>query len=902
MKTAIKIIFLLIFFSSTHYPQTTKLLSLQYKTHHLPFNLKEKVSNGRPTIALALSGGGARGFAQVGVLKAFEEYGIPFDIIVGTSIGSVIGGLYASGYSAMDLDSIIKNTDWDNLLSLDRETNRRELFVDQKITEDKAIFSLRLKGLTPIIPNSIYNGEKLANYLNLLSIQAPIHTYDGFAKLKYNFVAVCTDLVSGSPVIFNKGSLSQAMRASSSVTFLLPPVKMDSLILVDGGLIANVPSIIASKMSDYTIALNTTSNLRTFDELQYPWMIADQIVSIPMKLLNENQLNQADFVITPQINKTANDFSNLDSLVEQGFQSTILQIENLKQKIDSLYYKNFTGKEFFIKNIVLSPDISEEERNIIQKYILKDSVSSFEILIDLNKLFNSGNYSDLKAEIQENKEYSTIKYIKEYNPTIRKINLTGINLISQTSVESILNRLINKPYNAKKVSEAIIEVLKIYRMKGFSLAELESTSFDKYDGKLSLNFNEGIIADIKIEGNVNTSPSIITREFPLRIGDYFIYKDVERGLTNLRSTNLFEDIDLTVKKNNDKNIVILKVVEKISSLIRFGFRTDNERKAQISIDLRDENLFGSGTEIGLLFYGGTRNLAYILEHKSNRIFNTYLTYKINAYYKSDDYYSYKDDPTNSDKNFSSSITGEYRQINYGGTLSLGSQVERFGNLIITGKYQFEEIQNIQPNTIDQTELNRKKIVSIKASSTIDTQDKYPYPEKGIYFYGSYETAQMILGGEVGFLNIGFDYKNYFSLNGGHTFTPRIMMGFADKTLPFNDQYSLGGQYSFFGMRENELRGRQIFLASLEYRYKFPFIIFFSTYFKLRYDLGSVWAYQDDIRFKDLRHGIGTSLSFDTPIGPAEFAIGKSFLFNKNLPNNPLSWGELLFYFSIGYYF
>jgi NTE family protein len=129
-----------------------------------------------------------------------------------------------------------------------------------------------------------------------------------------------------------------------------------------------------------------------------------------------------------------------------------------------------------------------------------------------------------------------------------------------------------------------------------------------------------------------------------------------------------------------------------------------------------------------------------------------------------------------------------------------------------------------------------------------------------------------------------------------------MMGFADKTLPFNEQYSLGGQYSFFGMRENELRGRQIFLASMEYRYKFPFNIFFNTYFKLRYDLGSVWAYQDDIRFKDLRHGIGTSLSFDTPIGPADFAIGRSFLFKKSLPGDPLSWGDLLFYFSIGYYF
>ena len=787
MKTIIKIFFVLLLFSSVYYSQTKKILTLQYKTHQLPFNLIEKISNDKPTISLALSGGGARGFAQIGVLKAFEEFGITFDIIVGTSIGSVVGGLYASGYSAKELDSIIKDTDWDNLLSLDRETNRRELFVDQKITEDRAIFSLRLKGLKPIIPNSIYNGEKLSNYLNLLSIQSPIHTYDGFSKLKYNFFAVCTDLISGNPVIFNSGSLSQAIRASSSVTFLLPPVKVDSLILVDGGLIANIPTKIATGMSDYTIAVNTTSGLRSSEELQYPWLIADQIVSISMKLLNEDQLKVANFVITPKTTKTANDFSNLDSLVEAGYQSTLPEIKELKEKIDSLYYKKFKGTNYFIKNVISSEDNSDDERKILQKYILKDSVSSFEILADLNKLFNSGNYKDLYAEIKEYKGYTTIKFIHEFNPQIKEINYSGINIISHTKVDSILYDLLNKPYNAKRLSEAIIEVLRAYRKEGYSLAELDSTSIDENKGEIFLKFSEGIISDIKIEGNINTSPSIITREFPLRIGEYFYYNDVERGLTNLRSTNLFEDIDLTVKKVNGKNIVILKVVEKISSLIRFGFRIDNERKAQVSIDLRDENLFGSGTEIGFLFYGGTRNLAYILEHKSNRIFDTYLTYKINAYYKSDDYYDYKDDPTKTDRSFSSTLTGEYRQINYGGSLSVGSQVERFGNLIITGKYQSEEIKNIQNNPIDPSRTN---VVSIKISSTIDTQDKYPYPEKGIYFLGSYETAQTILGGEVGFLNIGFDYKNYFSFNGDIHSAPRIMMGFADKTLPFSEQYSL----------------------------------------------------------------------------------------------------------------
>jgi NTE family protein len=128
-----------------------------------------------------------------------------------------------------------------------------------------------------------------------------------------------------------------------------------------------------------------------------------------------------------------------------------------------------------------------------------------------------------------------------------------------------------------------------------------------------------------------------------------------------------------------------------------------------------------------------------------------------------------------------------------------------------------------------------------------------------------------------------------------------MMGFADKTLPLSEEYSLGGQDSFFGMRADEFRGRQIFLSSLEYRIKLPFEIFFETYFKMRYDLGSTWEVQEQIKFKELKHGVGITLSFDTPFGPADFSIGRSFLF-KNIPNNPVSLGDVYFYFSIGYYY
>jgi len=869
----------------------------------LPFGLEEKVPDKKPIVALALSGGGSRGLAQIGVLRALEEAGIRIDMIVGTSMGSIVGGLYAAGYSVDQLDSIAVNTDWNDLLSPSAETDRRGLFVDQKVTEDRAILTLRLDGFSPIIPTSINTGHKLSNYLNLLTLQAPVHSNNSFDDLKIKFRAVCTNLVTGSPVIIDSGSLSQAMRASSSVSFFLSPVLKDTLILVDGGLVANIPVKLAIELgADIVIAVNTTSELRSREELELPWIIADQVISIPMKLLNENQLSLADVIISPDVKeRSATDFDDLDTLIVNGYLSTLQLIEKIKYKIDSLELKNISshGEEKYFTHIKNNDEANPREKPFLKKYSAKDSVSLSEIKMDLYSLCEEGDYKDLKAEISNEGEYTEVNFVPEFYPELKNIECWGITVLDRESINSIIRNYIGKNYNGKTVYSLIIDIINLYRSNGYSLAVLEEISFDEFTGRLSLSFEEGIISQIIVEGNKITNSNVITREFPARAGDYFRYQEISRGLTNLRSTNLFEDLILSVEKENERNVVTLKVLERTAGLLRLGFRADNEYHAQFSLDIRDENLFGTATELGLLLYGGTRNRGYILEHRANRIFNTYLTYKIDAYYQFQDVHVYTNEPTTSERSFSRIRTGEYRQIFYGTSASVGTQVEKFGNLIFKGKYQFDKIKNLD----NSPEFAYKtKIVSLKISSTIDSQDKYPYPTKGVYFTGSYETASSFLGGDVGFTNIGFDYKSYFTINDAHTLAPRIMMGFGDKTLPLSQQYSLGGQSSFFGMRDNEFRGRQIFLSSLEYTLRLPFDIFFDTYLRIRYDLGSTWEEQEQIRFKDLRHGIGGTLSFDTPIGPADFSVGRSFLFVKDLPDNPISWGDILFYFSIGYYY
>ena len=877
--------------------QNKIVVPLETKFKKLPFGIEQKIPVSELSIGLALSGGGARGFAQIGVIKALEEAGINIEAIAGTSIGSIIGGAYASGYSVKEMDSLVINTNWERLLSIANPSDRRELFVDQKISKDRSLFTLRLDGFSPVIPTSFNEGLRLSNYLTMLCMNAPVTNHNSFDDLKIKYRAVCTDLVDGVPVILSKGSLSRAMRASSSVSFLLSPVEIDSLILVDGGLVSNVPvSVVKNMGADFIIAVNTTSKLREESELEVPWNIADQTVSIPMKILVNSELSNADLVIEPEIDDfLSTDFTKIDSLILAGYNSTKTIIPQLKNKLDSLSKTKYSVKSFWIKNIKHRPDEADFEKPYLQKYYLLDSVSSIDVYKDMCEIFGTGQYDSLGVSIIYEGDSTAIMFNCTLNPLIKEVEILANVPDDGKAAERIFQPLRGKPYNGKNIFNAIKEFISEYKKQGYILFNPDNFEFNDSTGKLILDFNPGIISEINI--NSETSRTVIEREFNIKPGDRLRYSELEEGLQNLRATGLFDDINLTIEQNSEETVLNLNVHEEISSLLKLGFLVDNTYNAQLGLDFRDVNLFGTGSELGLFLFGGAGNRVYILEHIAHRILNSYFTYKLNAYYKFNDVTVYNRVTSTTNNTFTSFNVGKYRQVFYGTSLSLGTQLEKFGKLIFTGRYQLDQVINKERNAVS---TYKTKIVGLRIGALVDNQNKYPYPDDGLYFNGYYETAQSFLGGDEGYIVVNGDLKYYFTLAANHVIAPRIQIGFGDKTLPLSEQFILGGQYSFFGAHENEFRGRQIFLASLMYQNKLPFKIFFDTYALFRYDLGSTWDVQEQIRFKDLRHGIGGTLSFDTPIGPADFSIGRSFIINKGLKEGSFSWGDVLFYFSVGH--
>lgn len=879
------------------FAQEKKTISIKTKTISLPYGLTQKVLEAEPIVGLALSGGGARGIAQIGVIKALEEAGINIGAIAGTSMGSIIGGAYASGYTMDEMDSIVINTDWDKLLLINNPSERRELFIDQKINEDRSLFTLRLNGFSPVLPTSFNEGIRLSNFLTLLCLSSPVISENNFDDLYIRYRAVCTNLIDGSPVVLSSGSLARAMRASSSVSFLLEPLIIDSLTLVDGGLVSNIPVSAVTEMGvDYIIAVNTTSDFRSEEELELPWNIADQVVSIPMKRLERAELSKANFHLQPSINNwSSTDFINIDSLILTGYYYTKRLIPTIKADLDSITKAKSGENLFWIKNVKAALNPDDFEKPYLQKYSLMDSVSSFEIFEDVAELYKTGKFDSLSVFLEQEGDSTIVKFYFAKTPLIKEIEIFSDGTIDSSGAEFLIQSLGDKPYNGKLIFDVIRKLIVDYKKRGFVLFNLADHSFNFETGKLTLEFSAGTVSRIII--NSETSKTLIYREFNIKVGDKLLYSDLEGGLTRLRATGLFDDINLSVEQGDSGAVLNLYVSEKISSLLKVGFLVDNTYNAQLALDFRDVNLFYSGTELGLFLFGGASNRAYILEHISYRILETYLTYKLSLYYKFNDINVYTQTNSETGGTFSSNYIGKYRQIYYGGSLSVGTQLEKFGKLIFTGKYQYDEIKNKEGTVVSPYET---KIVSLRIGGIVDDQNRYPYPENGLYFNGFYETAQSFLGGDESYLLFGADLRYYVKLHSQHVISPKIQIGFGDKTLPLSEQFTLGGLYSFFGAHENEFRGRQVFLTSLMYQYKFPFKIFFDTYAWFRYDVGSTWAEQEQIKFKDLRHGIGGALSFDTPIGPADFSIGRSFIISQGLTEDSFVWGDVLFYFSIGH--
>jgi NTE family protein len=857
----------------------------------------------RARVALVLSGGGARGIAQVGVLRALERHNIPIDFICGTSFGAIIGGLYASGYSVAELESLALHTDWDNILSLTDETSRTELFVDQKLAYDRSFLVVRFQGLTPVIPPAVSSGQRLTDFISDLALQALYHPHPSFDDLRISFRCVATDLISGRRIIIKDGSLWEALRAASTVPLLFSPVEKDSMQLIDGGLLSNIP-VDAAKDENYdlVLAVNCTSGLRNSDEMKAPWQTADQIMGIMMQLPNELQLKNADMVITPRIGKhLASNFKGLDSLILEGERSA----ESRMSEIVSLYQKKSAEldrtEDLVYRNVRIEVRGEGVPDSLLRQLYRQDASGHLavrEVTESLRSLYDVGEIKDACAEVTGDTNRTTIVYEVVRHPVVRSAQIEGCSVVPCDLLQEKLLPLVGLPFNSKGGEEALREIVREYRARGYSLARIESAAFDDSTGTLHVVMNEGVIQGITVQGGLRTRDEFVLQDFPLQAGQVFQIDKAKLGMNSISGTKLFEYVYLEVMYVRGEPFLTIRLKERPSQLVRFGFHADNEREVQGSLDIRDENFRGSGMELGLTFLGGGRNQDALLEYKARRLFGTSLSFNVGAFYGARNSHLYADAPQSRPDHWGRIRVGEYRNVRYGGRLAFGNQLERLGSATI--EFSLQQIRVTSLSNAEYLE-ERYRLAIARFGTVIDTKDRYPFPTSGTGMDISLEFALAVFGGEIGYNALRFSYEWFTTWGGGsHTLHPRFTLGFADRTMPFAQQFRVGGRESFFGLHEDDRYGRQLLLVNLEYRYLLPVRLVFDSYLQTHLDAVALSSVPEEIKFNTLRYGAGVELALETPIGPAIFGIGKGFYFSKDLPENPIQEGPTLFYFMIGY--
>ena len=829
-----------------------------------------RTGESRPKIGLVLSGGGARGVAHIGVLKALEKARIPVDLIVGSSIGSVIGGLYAAGYSVEELETLVTELDWASLFR--DQTERQNLFLAQKVESDRNIITIRFDGFQAYIPTSITQGQKVLSFLSQRLQNTNFQAIYNFNNLKIPFRAVSTDLISGSRIVLDKGDLAEAIYASTAVPLLFSPLEWNGMLLVDGGLKANLPVDVARSLGmDIVIAVDITSPLEGLEGISLPWQVLNQVTTIMMADAREEQIMQADIVIKPDLEGIGNsDFARVDEIVDSGEKAMSEKIEDTRVCINN--HLHSSGEFIYIKNISNS-GLYDPALAALQGH----AVDVAEIERSIKTINNTDVYKCIRVTYMD----SVLSLEAVPFGILKGIVYEGNTVFA----DSILNNDVTHAFGENLLYSRVIadmrSIREHYLSLGYSLMNFKTINFDSSTGILDVDINEGVVNGITIDGNDITKDYVIYREFPLKEKQLFNSNQVKIGIDNIYNTNLFQRVNINIIQNEDAYNLIIKVKERKYTAVHLGGKGDRERGLQLYMDLAHENFLGTGDRLSLLGRIGSKDRSISFNYRADRLFKTYFTFGLSLFYR------WQNIPL---------FVGQERIGNYlakreGSKFLFGQQLKRLGQVTIEFDIRnvdiFPEVDSLKmarPPSASNSEIR-----SITLKSITDKRDKVAFTTEGTYNIWYWESGQeQILGGHGKYTKAYVQLEGFYTKFQNHTFHTKGVIGIADLTLPFAEFFQLGGLNSFMGLHDYELYGRQIIYTNLEYRYKLTNQDFPDIYFGIRYDLGGIWEKPDlVIDGKDFFYGVGGVIGTNTLLGPLQLGYG---IMSKKRPVLYFSWG------------
>ncbi|MBS7333489.1 MAG: patatin-like phospholipase family protein [Weeksellaceae bacterium] len=408
--------------------------------------------NTRPKVGVVLSGGGAKGYAHIGALKKIEEAGIKIDYIGGTSMGAIVGGLYAAGYSPNELEIIIKELDLTSLII--NEKTRQDIPYFEKANSEKYILDLPFNNFKLTIPQAVSSGQGPLDLLTYLFRH--VHHIKDFSQLPTPFVCIATNIETGEEIILKEGFLPLAVLASGAYPSMIKPVKIKDKLLIDGGVLNNFPVKEVKDMgADIIIGVDLQDPLKKQDELSSATDILQQIIKFNMESKSDEQRKLVDLMIQPDTEGfNVASFADIKPILERGITAAELKFDQLKQIAALQGNQPNDRKSLDLKEYILIRDVKV---NGAEKYnlnylegklkIKSPQLASFkEIQEGINRLYSSGNFSKVDYKlIQEKENEFMLELTVTENPIKQKIRFglhyddffkTGL-LINYTSKNTV---------------------------------------------------------------------------------------------------------------------------------------------------------------------------------------------------------------------------------------------------------------------------------------------------------------------------------------------------------------------------------------------------------------------------------------------------------------------------------
>lgn len=372
-----------------------------------------------PKIGLSLSGGGAKGFTHVGVLKVLDSLGVKVDYISGTSMGAIVGGLYAAGYTGKDIERVVMDTDFYSLIT-DPKPRQETSFFSKSV--DKYLLTVPLRNGKVSLPSSISTGQR--NVYLLKELLKNVSNIDDFSKLPIPFMCVGTNIESGRMQIFEKGDLVSSILASSAFPSLLEPVKIGDSIYVDGAMSVNFPSQpLKDKGIDIVIGVDLNQPLAKRENLNSVISIMNQIIDFGIKKETINQYKYTDINIKPDLSGiTATSYDNKRQILDSGYVEALKYVDILKKLPKRKFERIRSSINPIYSSVYKIDSLAVENATIYKSNYIRGKMGltlpsmqtygSVNKMID--KLYATNNYRFINYDIiqQDNRNYLKL-YVTE---------------------------------------------------------------------------------------------------------------------------------------------------------------------------------------------------------------------------------------------------------------------------------------------------------------------------------------------------------------------------------------------------------------------------------------------------------------------------------------------------------